>query len=1003
MINRNRTLRAALAMSLLGGLAATSVAAERPDIASIRGMELDRHALQRPSQAAQAEIFVELELPSMAKVMAGNTDKTTQDAHLAAIDAQQATFRAQFSQLKSSQSLNLTETGSARFAINGINFWGDVSAVESLRSMPGVKRVEVLPEFELSLSNSVPWIGADSWQNMIGDGSGVKVGVIDSGVDYTHAALGGAGVDSTFFQIDPNQAPPADVFPNSVVKGGIDLVGGQWDPCNPDPELGVLPPVTDLNPIDYNGHGTHVASTIAGSGVAETNLGVGVAPGAEIYMAKVGGDTGCPSLTNVIPAIEWMLTQGTGDIANRMDVVNMSLGSDWGSSSSAFSAALDSATDFGMIFVVAAGNSGDVEYIMGAPAGADSAISVGASVPGGRTVPVMGVSTDAPDVPENVVVAEGTSPVRLSEVSIDGELVLASPELACNGVDNPDALDGKVALVTRGNCAFADKSASVEAAGAIAMVVANNDNLNPTTRITMGGMADATIPSVMVSFEDGDAIANALRSSTVNVALSADQQVPDSPELDDTMAGFSSRGPGSGGNTFKPDITAPGVGIVAARTASGIAGVALSGTSMATPHIAGVTALLLEQNPDLTTAQVRALLQNASYPSLDTNNVPYPVAKQGVGIVDVERLMENTAHAIPSGLSFGRLTASETESVTREVTVYNTSDAATTFEIEPIFRSRTPGITLQAPQSITVPANSEAQFEVTMTLDAGNTIFVPGPGFIISNMDRFPGIATQNETDGWLLLSDGQQTLSMAMMAVVDPSSAIGVSASADSVTFSNEGNAAGEVGAFTLLAGNGLLRQGQALPTAIKAAGYRTREVPVAPGQTDTFMDFMVATNAPWEGAASVLAFIDMDTSGNGEFDKQIVVADLGALQGGAFTGLVVTALFDLVEGGGVIVDVANIDHNDSSFVTSVPVSSLLADGQTAIAGQIVVDNFVARGAPDAVTFAVDVSQQANFGAYNSFMLGGKRSLEVARGEQPASIWRFRNNVAGSDVQVLN
>lgn len=1000
MSRLNRSIRAALALSLAGGMS-LAVAGDTASQTnqSIYGTAIQYDPAQRPAHA-QAEIFVELELPALAKLITSGAEKSAQQSHRKAIEQQQAQFRRHLTELKSGTDFDLTETGSAQIALNGINFWGSTAAVDMLKSLPGVKRVEVLPRMELALNNSVPWIGADTWQAMLGDGSGVRVGVIDSGIDFTHAALGGSGNPAEFFAMDPDAAPPESLFPNDVVRGGIDLVGGDWDPCNPDPDLGVLPPKTDPNPLDFNGHGTHVAGTIAGQPVGD--LGVGVAPGAEIYAVKVGADSGCPSLTNIIPAVEWTLTAGTGNIDNRMDVVNMSLGSNWGNASTAYSNLIDNATDLGMIFVVAAGNAGNVEYIMGAPAAARSAISVGASFPGGRTAPVMAVDTDAEDVPEAMIVAEGTSPVRLADGAIEGEVVLASPELACDGVDNPGELDGRVALVSRGECTFAAKSASVEAAGAIAMIVANNDEAAPNSRITMAGLDGAGIASVMISFNDGDALANALRTDPVNVVLSDELTVPVTPELDDAMAGFSSRGPGAGGSLFKPDVTAPGVGIRAAGTASGTGAASLSGTSMATPHVAGITALLLEQNPNLTAEQVRALLQNSADPSMDNDlGVPFPLAKQGTGVVNVERIMANTAHTIPAGVSFGRMAASDSQSVTRTVTVFNTSDSATTFEIEPVFRARPLGVSLNVPESISVPANGSASFDVTLTQNAANSVFIPTPQGPLSNMD--PGFMTQTEADGWLFLHGDDQMLTMGMLAVVDPASNISASATSSAVTFSNPGNAAGEIAAFTLAGGQGLLLDGAPRASSIRGLGYRTRQVPTGPQTSETWLDLLVAANGAWEGASTARVFIDVDTSGDGEADKLIQVADLGNLQGAGFNGLVVSALFDLETGSGSLQQVVNIDHNNASMVASVRLADLLPEGQAQFAGELVMANWAEPGSVDALPFQIDLTERADFGAYNGFFLGGNRSLEVARGDNPASIWRLRNNRPDSEVVILD
>jgi len=241
----------------------------------------------------------------------------------------------------------------------------------------------------------VPLIGAPlAWDGLSGfHGEGVKIAVIDTGIDYTHANFGGPGTVAAY-----DAANAADTLPASPtlfgplaarVKGGIDLVG---DDYNADPDSDDYQPIPhpDPNPLDCNGHGSHVAGTAAGSGVLDNGstysdpynastissnawtIGPGVAPKADIYGVRVFGCAGSTDVT--VDAIEWA-------VANDMDVINMSLGSPFGSKDDPSAVATTNAANAGVIVVTSSGNSGSSQYITGSPGTADGAISTAANDP----------------------------------------------------------------------------------------------------------------------------------------------------------------------------------------------------------------------------------------------------------------------------------------------------------------------------------------------------------------------------------------------------------------------------------------------------------------------------------------------------------------------------------------------------------------------------------------------------------------------------------------------
>jgi hypothetical protein len=250
--------------------------------------------------------------------------------------------------------------------------------------------------------------------------------------------------------------------------------------------------VPDPNPLDCNGHGSHVAGTVAGYGVLADGttyhgpydqlthsthsfrIGPGVAPGADLYAVRVFG---CNGSTNVIvEALEWA-------VDNDMDVVNMSLGAAFGTLDSADAVASDNASKAGVVVVAAAGNDGNFRYILSSPGSSSKAIAVAA--------------TDAPAfvrMANLAVPAAGTDPARTSvAINANGAtftsgsaptaLVLrtgTAVSLGCNPAEFvAQGAAGKIVIVQRGVCARVAKAINGEKAGAAAVVMINNTTALP--------------------------------------------------------------------------------------------------------------------------------------------------------------------------------------------------------------------------------------------------------------------------------------------------------------------------------------------------------------------------------------------------------------------------------------------------------------------------------------------------------------------------------------------
>ena len=631
------------------------------------------------------------------------------------------------------RSMNGTVIDQYQKVYNGLLVRVPLNKLDQIKALPNVKAVHRAPLYHPDLTASVPLINADDvWNFASYTGEDVTIAIIDTGIDYTHIAFGGSGDPNEYANNDPSTLAITDTFPSAKVIGGYDFAGTDYNGYNT--------PVPDPDPLDEYGHGTHVASIAAGVGVTGT-IGLGVAPDALLYAYKVFGKEGSTNLT--ISGIEAAVDpNGDGDLSDHVDVINMSLGSDYGPDDpddpTIFAA--DFASSIGVVVVASAGNAGNTPYIQGSPAAADSVISVAASTTGYATGPTVSISGTSAltltDILYNPPAFDDNTGHYTSAISATlayvGAYTTTDTLCTTGGITPTNALDGKIALIQRGDCAFTDKVNNAAALGAVGAIIFNHA-AGGDSLVTMAG-PPVVIPAGFVGHTDGTNLVTANGEVAIVSAESDVTTIPSSIPPD-TIAPFSSRGPRGFDSILKPDITAPGVSIFAAKMGGGDEGVSFSGTSMAAPHIAGVAALLKQEHPDWTPEMIKAAMMNTAVDLNDPDSAEVP--RQGAGRVDAWKAVTTNAVAIGDpdlvSLNWGFFTTGSDLVVKhKNITLVNTghpimaSPVSPNIEMPTVYNvtwyfgsnSMEDGFSLTVPPTVTLTGASIVPVPVVMTFDA---------------------------------------------------------------------------------------------------------------------------------------------------------------------------------------------------------------------------------------------------------------------------------------------
>ncbi|OFD57239.1 peptidase S8 [Bacillus mycoides] len=646
----------------------------------------------------------------------------------AKVDEEHKVFKQHVESLKSKKDASTYDTKKVEItreyknAINGVAMTLPGVAVQELIQSGVVKRVfkdyevKVEPPVETKetidpkMADSIPQIGVDKLHAENIMGKGIKVGVLDTGVDYNHPDL------------------------KDAYKGGYDFVDNDADPMETTYEDWIKagkPEYPGL--VYYTNHGTHVAGTIAAQKKNNADYAVkGVAPEVDLYAYRVLGPWGGGNSAGILAGIDKAIADG-------MDVINMSLGAQTNDPLYATSVAVNNAMLSGVVTVVAAGNAGPNEKTLGSPGTAALGISVGAS-DAAMSIPTFSGSVSNEKF-ENMQLLGKDFPDKLEDFG--GQ----SLPIVFAGLGKPadftgKDLNGKIALIQRGEITFDEKIKNAKNAGAKAVIVYNNADGQISAYL---GEGVGLIPSFRLSKADGE------RLKALGEVSFKFETLSNIKTEGDHLADFSSRGPVNGNYDIKPDVVAPGVSVFSTAPEYindpqdginyGNAYVRLSGTSMASPHVAGTAALILQQHPNYTPFDVKAALMNTS-DDLNGQNSVYEVGAgridayqavhtdTSIKVLDKTQNVENgnvvEIDEQTGSIMFGRHFKQGDKPIeaSKKVTVQNNGKEEKSFKVEVEYHSERTGIQdavkngiqVEVPVSLTVASGQSQELQPKITI-----------------------------------------------------------------------------------------------------------------------------------------------------------------------------------------------------------------------------------------------------------------------------------------------
>jgi subtilisin family serine protease len=848
--------------------------------------------------------------------------------------------------------------------IPGFAVHTDAAGVKALASRPDVVKVSrIIPKTATNANTANLVHALNTWKFNGDTGAGVRIGIIDTGLDYTHADFGGPGTPAAYDAALANDTAPnwrsqLPQLGKDKVIGGFDLAG---DDYNADPSAETYQPIPhpDQNPLDCNEHGTHVAGIAAGYGVAQggktfthnyanldadkllqMKIGPGMAPEAKLYSLRVFGCDGSTDLVG--EALDRAMDPNQdGNTNDAFDLINLSVGSDDGVVDDPENAIVAALAAHGVLPVISMGNGGDNTDIGGAPGNAQASLAVASSVDSFQMRD--GLEVDSPADLEGIAAGQFSvaydwanngptgQPVKAHVLKIPTAGPFDEPGAGnntdgCDPITDPEQtgeLEGNIAWLywddndaTR-RCGSAARANNAAAAGAVGAIFTSNLDV-----FAAGITGSAAIPVIQLPKAQTDRLTPAVDAGTLEVTFDGANQatVKDiTPAINDTLSSFSSRGTHGSLGVVKPDVTAPGDTIASAGMGTGNNVLVISGTSMASPLVAGVSALVKSKHPDWTPLQLKAAVMNTATHDVFTEPAHagdrYGPARVGSGRVDARAAVLTTSIAYvmganqPVSASFGVVPAlidGGTVVKKKTLVVSNLGNQDQTYQLAYDSVVPSPGVTYSvSPKNLTVKAHRKGTATVTMTVvpDALRHTIDPTMSPTQSVGVDLPRQFVSDASGHLTVTPTGKKELRVPVYGAAKPVSDITASLGDGAIDLTGAGVDQGDPAspdsylslASVLELGGTSLAQPKCTATIrshcwtnesdrsgdLRNVGAMSGDLTVAPGVTDRFAWFGLSTYRDWATNNTMAPYVDIDVDGDTVPDIEVFAQNFASAQG--------------------------------------------------------------------------------------------------------------------------